>query len=383
VRTRALLVLLLIAACRDRPAEPAHEPPQPPYDAAEQGNLLNIALGASVVSRTAEATLDAAATRAIDGDPTSTWQSPPSDPNQTIVFSFAAPTRIEQIGAHTPPTQWVHVKRLRVETSLDGANFTPLAEPEFTMKDEVQLFPVTPTVASYVRVTTVETTGDFAVLYSVHARGSAGKVERIPPIAGCWSINGEEAWFEEKDGAIRGRIGRIALEGDLEGPLYRFIWVDEPYWGYAALTMAPDGKHLSGIKWHEQPVNFGYGTSWFGERRSGCSGAPPLFEGVDKPSPSKRFFVRGKRYPLFSERLAAELAMELLGEGKRIRLVSREYRAGREAAQERVDAFRELLRTRGADLSRVDVTVAGADKPRHPIETEVMRSLYGVVEIEQ
>jgi hypothetical protein len=102
-RPFAILAFALIA-CREpvKPAPQTAAAPEPPMDVLEQGNLMNMALGASVVSRTAELTLDNSAIRAIDGDPLSTWTSPPSDNLQTIVFSAAAPMRIEQIGMRTP-----------------------------------------------------------------------------------------------------------------------------------------------------------------------------------------------------------------------------------------------------------------------------------------
>jgi hypothetical protein len=75
-----------------------------------------------------------------------------------------------------------------------------------------------------------------------------------------------------------------------------------------------------------------------------------------------------------------DVVMRLLSEGTRVKLVARDYRG---VPQEpKLNALREALQKRGADLSRVDFVALGDKKPRYAIENELMRSLYGVVEIE-
>ncbi|MGZ8829533.1 MAG: hypothetical protein ACXW2Q_04060, partial [Thermoanaerobaculia bacterium] len=83
-----LVVAMLAAACGE-PAPPqaakrTAKPVRPPAtgDEMERGNLLTMVLGASAISRTAELTLDQSALRAIDGNPSSAWNSPPSDGKQ-------------------------------------------------------------------------------------------------------------------------------------------------------------------------------------------------------------------------------------------------------------------------------------------------------------
>jgi len=398
-RAAALLIAIALLACRqvEKPATPPVPPPRP-LDASENGNLLNMAFGASVVSRTAEQTLEASAVRAIDGDPESAWTSPPADNNQTIVFALPAPARIEQVGVRTDSRKSFAVTKIRFEASSDSKTFTTIAEPQLASSEEPQLFPITPVTASYLRVTTTEAPGLFALLKSVHARGTYMSQPTAQPIAGCWKINGKRAEFIDETGRIRGVIGeanQIKLQGGLDGTLYRLIWTRGPEWGYAAITISPDGKHLTGIKWHEEPLNWTFGDSWFGER---CDRViPSVSEGpggrvVLRAAPTPRslaharddirfdFLQRARRLPMFGGDADLDVVMRLLSEGKRVKLVARDYRG---VLQEpKLNALREALQKRGADLSRVDFGALGDKKPRYPIENELMRSLYGVVEIE-
>jgi hypothetical protein len=89
---------------------------------------------------------------------------------------------------------------------------------------------------------------------------------------------------------------------------------------------------------------------------------------------------RAGRLPMYGGEADLALIMQLLSEGSRIRLVARDYR-GR-PVEPKLNQIREALQKRGADLSRVEFVALGSDKPRHAIQTELMRSLYGVVEIE-
>lgn len=165
------LVLLLAASCE----APASKPAGPPdaiaarrsavRDDSERGNLLNIALGASVVSRTAEMTLEQSAVRAIDGDPGTMWASPPDDgAHQVLVYALPARTRVEQIGIQTPHAPVFHIVSAQVDSSTDGVNFTPLILLKPSDKTpELQLFPVVPPRdIVYLRLTTLEAPGRFA-----------------------------------------------------------------------------------------------------------------------------------------------------------------------------------------------------------------------------
>ena len=372
-RAAILIVAAALLACRE--PEKTVPPPPPPPDAAEKDNLLNMALGASVISRTAELTLDTSAIRAIDGDPETMWTSPPEDTNQAMVFALPAPARIEQLGAHVPPQATFAVKKMRFETSQDGKTFTIAAEPQFMASENPQLFPIAPVTASYIRITTTDAPGRFAMLQSVHARGALSATPAPQPIAGCWTVNNKKAFFVEDRGRILGAVGDVLLQGGVEGALYRMIWVRGPEWGHAVFTVSPDGQHLTGIKWHQEPIQYDFGESWFGEKCEGsvASLAQPRDISAD-------FLQRARRLPIYGGDADLDVVLKLLSEGKRMRLVARDFHGRRQDAK--LNALRDALQKRGADLSRIEFVDLGEGKPHHPIQNELMRALYGVVEIE-
>src|SRR6266545_7214875 len=169
---RVVLLAVLIGACRGAPAPPPARAAEgggaPRRNDSERGNLLNIALGASVVSRTAELTLDWSALRAIDGDPVSAWNSPSYDAkDQSIVFALPARTRIEKLGIRTEKEESLRAATLQVDSSMDGVNFAPLASLKLVPTGDLQLFSVRPRDIIYLRVTTVDVPGRFATLQSV------------------------------------------------------------------------------------------------------------------------------------------------------------------------------------------------------------------------
>src|SRR5687768_12396038 len=104
VRRGVLAAALLVAlGCGEAGTEVespavAEQPTRPPAADHDKQNLLNIAHGASLVSRTAESDLEQSALHAIDGIETSRWVSPTGDGNMTAIFTLAAPAKIERLG---------------------------------------------------------------------------------------------------------------------------------------------------------------------------------------------------------------------------------------------------------------------------------------------
>ena len=362
----------------------------------ETDNLLNIGYGAAVVSRTAELTLDHSAVRAIDGDAESMWATPPEEYEQTLVFSLPAPARIEKVGARTPAVAATRTKVATIDLSSDGATWTEVAKLQLQPKSEPQFFDIAPREAQYVRVRSHEGGTRVAALQAVHVRGSWTAEAALPPVAGCWSVNGERAAFTATSGRVSGHIGEYQVDGGRAGAAYRLAWVRGPAWGYGLLTVTPDGNRLSGIRWHEEAAQHSFGTSWLGGRQP-CSGA------VVEPAPVVTTFLRRAGwYPLFSlhfdpaDRLieSESLAgMEIIADvarrvtRHRIRVVSREYHeasadANRKRSMARIESLRAALTRRGMNLSNVDFVALGTAEPRRPTATEPMRLLYGVIEIE-
>jgi F5/8 type C domain-containing protein len=368
----------------------------PPKDQLERGNLLNIALGASVVSRTAELTLDQSAVRAIDGDPESAWNSPPNDgKDQTIVFALPARALIEKIGIRTPQLPRFRVTAIQCDWSVDGVTFTPLATLKLAVTDDVQRFPITPREMAYLRVTTIGVAERFARIQSVQAFGKYVEPIRQLPLEGCWTINGLAASFMNDRGRVTGVIGGhnpISFDGGTDGLVYRFAWASGPNWGFGAIDTAPDKKHLSGLRWYVEPISYASAESWFGAR-SQCSAKLAAQDVVSQ------FLKRAGRFPLYGLRFddagalveadsAATLDMlAALARAKRYRLVSREFRQAngvenRRHAQGRLDSLRAAMQRRGIDPARFDWSAAGSDSPPRAIENEIMRTLYGVVELQ-
>lgn len=366
------------------------------YDDSERGNLLDIASGASVVFRTGELTLDQSAVRAIDGDPQTSWNSPPNDFRQTIVFALPAIARVDAAGIKTPRAPVFRVAAVQFDSSIDGVNFTPLLRPQLADSENVQLFPVPPRDLLYLRVTTLDAKGPYTKLDSVLLHGKYLQPIRQQPIDGCWSINGFAASFATDRGRITGTIGGdhpMSFDGGSDGLVYRFIWTSGPDYGFGAIDTAPDRKHLSGLRWYVEPIQFSSAESWFGERTK-CSGP------AQRPADAAiQFLRRAKRFPLYGLHFDANGAVDqsqsaatldmiaAMARAKRHRLVSREFRmpdaaANKQTARRRLDSLRAVLQKRGVDPNRFDWIAIGSDAPPRAIQTEIQRVLYGVVELQ-
>ena len=404
MKIAATLLTLLLCACREAPEQPppavpaaAKKAPSPP-DPGESANLLDMARGAAIVSRTAELTLEASAVRVIDGDPQTGWATPPGDTNQTIVISLPAPARIEDIGIRSPLNDQLRVNNVSVESSGDGRQFVVLTEPALKSAHDTQLFPVTPTEAQYLRVTITGATGNIATLSSVQAHGTFLAPVKPPRLAGCWSVNGLPTQFVEQGNAVRGRAGSgsapLRFDGGIDGAVYRFAWVRGPDRGYGAITAAPRGEALSGLRWFVKPIARNFGGSWFGEK-SECTPSSPL------RSLAAHFMGRGEPYPLFGlgfdedDRVNTTSSAEALdviagivssaGTSK-VSIVSRELRhsdaaVNQRRARARLESLRTVLAERRVDVSRVTFTSTDAPPDPHVPATDLLRAMNSAVEI--
>jgi hypothetical protein len=418
VRTRAILAVAVLIATASCNEEPLPTPPKPneqeivqahadqrPDDSAERLNLFNFARGASVVSRTGEVSLANSALRAIDGDPSSSWISPPADPEQTLTFALAAPSRVHQIGAASNAKLQFAARTLRFESSLDGKSWRPLTTVTLEPKYGEQLFDVKPPVDMlYLRVMTSEGyaggTNATIELRGVHARGE----ELAPPaprqISGCWSINGFPAQFTEQGGAAFGFLDngqQTWLDGGFDGRVWRFVWIRGPQFGVAAVTMPSDGARLSGLPWFEDVDNYKAGDSWFGERAARCPSMPKVSASVLHTFLERHHFVplyglhfddQGALQAKQSEAALYELNGLVAGTAPRpLRIVSREFRGANEPAdlktsQVRLDSLRAELQRRGVDLSRVTFAALGRGEPHAVPWSEIMRVMQSGIEVE-
>ena len=370
-----------------------------PDDSAERKNLLNIARGAAVVSRTGEVTLENSALRAIDGDPRSDWLSPSGDPQHTLTFSLATRSRIDEIGASSAPK--AATKTIRWETSLDGRTFTPLVTQTLKHGWGDQLIPIKPPVeAAFIRASTIDGYTSFIDLRSVIAHGAEVTPPQPRVIAGCWAINTFPAAFFESEGTAYGFFDqreRMWLDGGFDGRVWRFVWIRGLQIGLIAFSVSPDNAHVSGLKWFEDADPHKLSDSLFGDRQK-CAAPPPQY-GVDVlrtflerhlwvPLYGFRFDDANQLVPAQSGFAVRELARLIHDVAPRpVRIVSRELR-GADAQSDlavskaRVDSLRAELQRRNVDLSRVTFIAAGRENYHTAVWSEIMRTMQSGIEMD-
>src|SRR5205085_11605503 len=180
--------------------------------------------------------------------------------------------------------------------SRDGHAWHKVATVEFSDKiGEPQLKKIQPAEAQYVRLTTIEP-GDYtSSIPSLLAYGNEIKPLATASLDGCWEINGQPARFIVEKDHVSGVLGDerpIYIEGGLGTRAARLTWVRSPMWGYATITLTPDGSRLTGLTWHEE-VNTKYGgEAWFGTRTT-CKGGT-----LDALSTVTSIMSRSRRWSL-------------------------------------------------------------------------------------
>jgi hypothetical protein len=389
-------VLAILGGCRRDAVQPA-EPPAPTQQLPEAENLLTMPRGASIVSRTGELTLEQTPIRLIDGEPDSHWTTPVRDLRQSTVAALAAPARITGIGVNTLARDIYAARNIRIESSLDGTTFTPLAKITLTDKALTQLVDVTPTDAQYLRLSIDDPAGVFGTLTTLHVRGKFLRAASLGDLSGHWSINGARANFETEHGTVRGSIerdGTLLMEGGAESLVYRFAWIDGPLHGLAAVTLTPDGRHLSGMKWHERAEPLTFAECWFGDRvPDGKSDAP------QNDAVARQWLKKEGWYPIYGLRFderdqldvarsaaALDFIVRVLAKSEKIQLTAHEMRAGspeasRAATERRIQSLRDILTRGGTDMRRIAFLAAGSDNPPPRMPSELILGMYSMVDI--
>ncbi len=394
----ALGLLALIACSREvPPASPSSPSPGEPVSLVESESILNMARGASVVSRTGELTLEQTPARLIDGETDSTWTTPPNDVQQSATFSLPARARITAVGIATFNRRAYAVRKLRFESSLDGVTFKPLLTQVLREAEIVQLKEVPATDLQYIRLIIDESHGASGTLSTLHVRGSFLAPPSLPPIAGCWSVNGSASRIVEERGTVRGTITRdstLRMEGGSEHLVYRFAWADGPQYGLAAVTLTPDGRHLTGMKWHERAEPFTFGQTWFGEQLPGCASPVATSDEI-----ARLWLKRAGWYPLYglhfddrdqlivgTSAAALDLIARLLATSAKIQLTAHEMRgaspeANRKQCERRLTSLRDVLTRGGADMRRIGFLPAGSDNQPLRMPSELILGMYSMVDI--
>ena len=397
-RALAAAVLLLLCGCDIEPPGPPKKPfilPPAPDD-AERSSLVNLAHGATVVSRTGEALLEMSAIAAIDGDGATYWATLPKDFPQSLVIALAAPSRIDKVGARTPEKPYLIAKEIVFETSMDGRVFQPLATLRVKPASAPQWMDVRPTDAAFLRVTLPEpgVEGGQAVVSSILARGRELAPARPGRITGTWRVNGRAAEFWETGGTMQYARSTLVLDGGSDGRVYRFEWIRGPEYGYAIFAVSPDGNHLNGIQWHEEIIPLFFGDAWFGER------AEMLLPRGERPDVGREFLKRAGRHSLYGLRFASDGTLDAAGSAEALkwlagaikehpnaRLVAHEFReatpaADRARAQRALDSLAKALHNAGVTLNGVTLVAAGSDNARQIPGSEAARELYSTIDLE-
>jgi hypothetical protein len=390
VKRFALSLLLLGIACT-RAEEPA-APERPAVAPPETTNLLNLAAGAVALDRTAEMTYESSVVHALDGTSATYWSSPPDGPNQTLTFALPALTRLTHVGASTAAEPANAPATIEFEVSADGAEWTPLTIMRVTPSHDFQKV-AAGAETRFLRVTTSAPPHQaFAVIRSVVAEGRELEPPRPGSIDGCWWIDGMPARFERRGSRFTGVIltpeRPLYLDGGFDGRAYLAMWLKAPMWGHAALTVSPDGRHLSILQWHEDVVWDHTGEGHVGQRAD-CTDAPfeqaAIVDGV--LARAGRYSMYGLRFDT-QERLTADSGpavdalMQLLARhaSQRFRIVAREFHKG--SPERRLASLREALRDRGADVARIEFVDAGSDPAGRAISTELEKRFVGTMELE-
>jgi hypothetical protein len=384
IRKVALILAFTLLACGRGPEAPAAATAAgnvgdeaPRHVDLDGDNLLNIAYGAALVSRTEELDLEHSALHAIDGMFTTYWETPRGNANQTMVFSFGAPVRVNKVGLISRAGETEMPANVRFSASADARSWRNVGTLATKITRDPQLMDVTPFEANFLRVETLDPADREATIISVQALGEEIYPAEVKPFDGCWTINGERALIVQRGARITGVIGegqhRTAIDGGTDGRVARVMWMRGPMWGYAVITISADGRHLSALTFHKNPLTGYTGRAWIGGR---CE-TNDTFEAM----PPVHFVNRAGQWTLnglaFDEREqliesmsrdTLETAAKLIAgapPAQRFRITAYEFRHKKEENLQRTTAriasLRTALESRGVDLARVDLESKGDD----------------------
>ena len=209
-------------------------------------------------------------------------------------------------------------------------------------------------------------------------------------IEGCWTLNGRAARFAQRGARVAGAltIGTLPLflDGGSDGRIVRFVWIRGNDYGLALASVAPDGKHLTAVEWHERPSRCSaQSVVWHpcSLQRSctsrGCRARAHAAGGA-----VLRVRICGSAHDDTLDTEASRETLDVLAvllERGPARIVVHEFR---EATPEKNKARAERIvaSVRAALGAGVEVLAAGSDAPRQQPVTETQRAMYSCVDLE-
>jgi hypothetical protein len=160
----------------------------------------------------------------------------------------------------------------------------------------------------------------------------------------------------QRGARITGTIGgdrRTFVDGGVEGRVAKLMWMRGPMWGYATATVTPDGKGISAITFHEEPVNNRAGEAWMGNRCDATAAASPVPPPIDYLRRVGHWTMSGIVFDA-SEHLVAQPSAVALDDAvavihalpsRRFRIIAYEFRhsdprENRRRVDARIDAVR-------------------------------------------
>lgn len=277
-RPRALGLALLLACgiaagCKEPPAKTEADRPGLWY-LDDPTELLTPTRGVVVVDRSGEQSFEGSTLRAIDGDSTTAWLSPPKDFEQWVIFELPVRSRINRVGASTGRVSPISmgVAKLRFEGSLDGEAFSELRTVDIERKKDDQTFEVPPSEVRFLRVTMLGNYGDEMVnaVPTLHAKGEELEQPAPPRFAGRWQVYDWTVDFSQEGKTIYGVAQMdppMIFYGAVEGRVARLAWSRGNESGVAWFAVNASSTRLSGLWWWIGPIQDPwFGEAWYGER---------------------------------------------------------------------------------------------------------------------
>lgn len=391
MRKLALLLAGLSALACERAVPVPEETPAPVQKIApdtDADNLLNMAYGAAVVSRTGELNLENSAAHAIDSVSPSNWISSPGAHDETLVYSLLSPARVTRAGVTVYQGDQVP-RRVAFDTSMDGRKWRELISVEPQNHSDRQLWPVTPTVARYIRARVLDEEKYYVRVRAFHLLGDEVEPPSAPPFTGCWTINGERVLLRQEGARVTGTIESdppTYLEGGTDNRVALLTWQQGAGWGHAVLTRTPDGAHLTGLRFFTEFELKWLGDGWFGER-CGAGFSPPAPRGL-KPAPHALYGLAFDSKGRIVEDLSkAQLdAIVPLLKNRKAKITAYEVRYdtaedNRLVTVARIASLRAALQARGVDLSRIEFVAAGNGWNGPLVQSTIQRLLASRVEL--